>query len=114
MKYDLKENPFFLISLGAIPAAILRWQIKEIFIVNIIGCFLIGFINSLNCSQKNKLIFAFGFCGSLTTFSGWIFDLFELIKNGYYGEFLVNSLLMVLIGFVAISLGNVIAKKMIN
>ncbi len=63
------KNNYFLISIGAIPAAILRWHIDEIFIVNIVGCFVLGFLNSLSISRRYKLIFGFGFCVSCTTFS---------------------------------------------
>ena len=87
MSNFLKKNKFFLISIGAVPGALFRWQIDDIFIVNIIGCFLLGMINSLPISSRYKLIFGFGFCGSLTTFSGWSFQLFQLISNGLYKLF---------------------------
>ena len=87
-----------------------RWQIDQIFIVNIIGCFLLGFINSLPISRRYKLIFGFGFCGSLTTFSGWSFQLFKLINQGFYKLFFLNSILIVLIGFFAVGLGHLFAK----
>ena len=48
MGRDIKNNTFFLISAGAIPGSLFRWQIDEIFIVNLIGCFLLGFFNSNN------------------------------------------------------------------
>ena len=110
MKIFLKNN-FFIISIGAIPGAIWRWQIDQVFIVNIIGCFILGFINSLNISRRYKLIFAFGFCGSLTTFSGWSVQLFKLINQGFYKLFFLNSILMVMLGLLAITLGNLLAKK---
>ncbi len=114
MKIFLKHNNFFLISIGAIPAAIFRWQIDQIFIVNIIGCFLLGFINTLSISKKYKLIFGFGFCGSLTTFSGWIDQLFYLISQGLYILFLLNSILLCIFGCLAVVLGHLLAKKIIN
>ena len=110
MKVPLKNNSFFLISLGAVPAALLRWQIDQIFIVNIIGCFVLGFINSSSISKKNKLIFGFGFCGSLTSFSGWSFQLFKLISQGLYLSFFANSILLVLIGCLVFGLGHLLAK----
>ena len=110
MKIFLKNN-FFIISIGAIPGAIWRWQIDQVFIVNIIGCFILGFINSLNISRRYKLIFGFGFCGSLTTFSGWSVQLFKLINQGFYKLFFLNSILMVMLGLLAITLGNLLAKK---
>ena len=110
----LKKNKFFLISIGAVPGALFRWQIDDVFIVNIIGCFLLGMINSLPISRRYKLIFGFGFCGSLTTFSGWAFQLFKLISKGLYKLFFLNSVLIALIGFFAICLGDLFAKKVIN
>ncbi len=110
--YDFfKNNSYFLISIAAVPAAIFRWQIDEIFIVNIIGCFLIGFINALDISRKYKLIFGFGFCGSLTTFSGLSFELFEFINKGLYKLFVLNLIFFVFIGFFAVGFGHIVAKK---
>ena len=114
MNNFLNKNSLFLIAIGAVPAAIFRWIIDEIFIVNIIGCFLLGFINSTLVSRKYKLIFGFGFCGSLTTFSGWSLYLFQLIREGLYKLFFLNSFLLVLIGFLSICLGDWLAKKVIN
>tara|TARA_B100001029_G_scaffold173015_1_gene171387 strand:- start:264 stop:605 length:342 start_codon:yes stop_codon:yes gene_type:complete len=108
------KNNFILISIGAIPAAIIRWQIDQIFIVNIIGCFLLGFINSLPVSSKNKLIFGFGFCGSLTTFSGWSSELFIIINNGDYQLLFLNLILSVMLGIFAVCLGHLVSKKIIN
>ena len=109
-----EKNKFFIISIGAVPGAVFRWQIDNIFIVNIIGCFLLGMINSLPISSRYKLIFGFGFCGSLTTFSGWSFQLFQLISKGLYKLFFLNSILTVLIGFFAVYLGDLFGRKVIN
>ena len=114
MNNFLKNNNFILISTGAIPAAIIRWQIDRIFVANLIGCFLLGLINSLPVSRSSKLIFVFGFCGSLTTFSGWTYQLFKLINLGFYKLFFLNSVLLVLLGILAISLGHLVGKKIIN
>ena len=114
MNSFIKHNNFLIISLLAFPAAILRWQIDQILIVNIIGCFLLGFINSLTISKRYKLIFGFGFCGSLTTFSGWSFQLFELIKEGFYKLFFLNSIFIVMLGFIAVGLGHFVARKIVG
>ena len=110
----LRNNSFIIISVGAVPAAILRWQIDQIFIVNAIGCFLLGFINSLPVSRRYKLIFGFGFCGSLTTFSGLSFQLYKLINQGFYKLFFLNSILILTIGLLSVGLGHLLAKKIIN
>ncbi|MBW3042859.1 fluoride efflux transporter FluC [Prochlorococcus marinus] len=110
----LKKNSFFLISIGAVPSAIIRWQIDNILIVNIIGCFLLGFINSLPIAKRYKLIFGFGFCGSLTTFSGWSLKLVQLINQGFYKLFFFNSILIVIFGLFSVAIGHFLAKKIIN
>ena len=112
MHIFIKNNTFFLISIGAIPGALLRWQIDEIFIVNLLGCFLLGFFNSLSISKRYKLIFGIGLCGSMTTFSGWSFHLYELLSQGLYKLFLLNSVSVVMLGFFAICLGHVFAMKL--
>ena len=112
MSKDIKKNPFFLISLGAILGALFRWQIDEIFIVNLIGCFLLGFFNSLDILKRYKLILCVGFCGSMTTFSGWSYHLYKLLNQGLYKLFLLNSISIVLMGVLAIGLGHIIAKKL--
>ena len=114
MNSFLKRNDFFIVSIGAIPATIFRWQIDQIFTVNIIGCFLLGFVNSLPVSRKYKLIFGFGFCGSLTTFSGLSFQLYKLINQGFYKLFFLNSILILTIGLLSVGFGHLLAKKIIN
>ena len=112
MGIDIKNNTFFLISFGAILGALFRWQIDEIFIVNLIGCFLLGFFNSVDISKRYKLTLNVGLCASMTTFSGWSSHLYKLLNQGLYKLFLLNSLSIVLIGIVFIGLGHIFAKKL--
>ena len=112
MGIDIKNNTFFLISLGAILGALFRWQIDEIFIVNLIGCFLLGFFNSLAIPKRYKLTLGVGLCGSMTTFSGWSFHLYKLLSQGLYKLFLFNSISIVLMGVLAVRLGDIFAKKL--
>ena len=114
MNRFLTNNNFVLISISAVFGVLIRWQIDQIVIVNTIGCFLLGFINSIPISRKYKLIFGFGFCGSLTTFSGWSSQLFKLINQGFYKLFFLNSILIVMLGLLSVSLGHLIAKKIVN
>ena len=111
MNSFLKKNKYLLISIGAIPGAIFRWQIDDVFLVNTLGCFLLGFMNAIPVKRTYKLIIGFGFCGSLTTFSGWSFHLFQLISEGLYKMFFLNSVLTVLIGLFTICLGDFFAKN---
>ena len=111
MNIDIKNNSFFLISIGALPGALIRWQINEIFLANLIGCFLLGFFNSLAFSKRYKLSLGVGLCGSMTTFSGWSAHLHNLLSQGLYKLFLFNSISIVLIGVFAMGLGHMFGKK---
>ena len=112
MRFDIKKDSFFLISIGAIPGALIRWQIDEIFLVNLIGCFFLGFFNSLAIAKKYKLTLGVGLCGSLTTFSGLSYKLHNLLSQGMHKLFLFNSISIVLMGIVAICLGHFFAEKL--
>ena len=111
MNINNKMKKFIYISIGAIPAVILRWHLDEFYIVNTIGCFLIGLFNSLSLASKYKLIFCIGFCGSLTTFSGWILRIYTLIFDGFYIQALWITISMVIVAFFAVFLGNISAHK---
>tara|TARA_Y100001968_G_C19167342_1_gene623909 strand:+ start:270 stop:614 length:345 start_codon:yes stop_codon:yes gene_type:complete len=107
----IKKNTFVMISIGAIPGALIRWQIDQIFIVNIVGCFFLGFFNSLTIPKKYKLTLGVGLCGSMTTFSGWSSHLNNLLIKGSYKLFLVQSISAVLVGIFFVGLGHIFAKN---
>ena len=96
---------FLLISAGSILGSLFRWKIDNIFFVNILGCLIFGFINNLQISRKMKLFFCFSFCGSLTTFSGWILELLNILNEGFYFLFFLRVSLFLVIGYFAIYFG---------
>ena len=100
---------FLLISAGSILGSLIRLQIDSIFFVNILGCLIFGFINNLQISRKIKLFFCFSFCGSLTTFSGWILDLLNILNKGLYLLFFIRVSLFLVIGYFAMYLGYLIS-----
>ena len=110
IKKSLK-NEFFIISIGSIIGALVRWKFDDIFVVNNIGCFLLGFVNNLSLSRKIKLLLGFSFCGSLTTFSSWIFKLFNLLQKGLFADFLKILSLSLITGYLLIFAGYKIAGK---
>ena len=103
---------FFVISAGSILGSLIRWKINNIFFVNILGCFIFGFINNLYVSKKIKLFLCFSFCGSLTTFSGWILDLLNILNKGLYFLFFLRVSLFLVIGYFAIYLGYLISNNL--
>lgn len=69
------------------------------FIVNLLGCFLIGFFSGLpyanfGLSPQAKLLLTTGFCGGFTTFSTFMNENLTLLNGGnnlYFFLYLVGS-----------------------
>ncbi len=85
------------------------------FIVNIIGCFLIGLIigalsHHTEVSPSWKLLLVTGFCGGYTTFSAFAFENFTLIQNNNHLVFLLYLGLSIFIGILAVWLGVIITR----
>ena len=82
---ELQE--LFLVALGAVPGALLRWQVAlhgfdRHLLVNVLGAALLGLLAGLPAAPRRQLLIGIGFCGSLTTFSSWILDAMQLISAG--------------------------------
>ncbi|MBA4371777.1 MAG: fluoride efflux transporter CrcB [Thermodesulfovibrio sp.] len=86
------------------------------FVINISGSFLIGLIMPLFTERfmvnpQWRLFFAVGFLGAYTTFSTFEFETNGLIRDGEWTLAALNAAGSVLAGFVALKLGDVIAKS---
>ena len=71
--------------------------------VNLVGCFLIGlamyaYLQRGETDNRLRLFFVAGFLGSLTTFSAFGFDTFELLRDGSPGLAIANVLTNVVFG----------------
>lgn len=85
------------------------------FLINIIGCFLIGFlyiifVEKIQSTNPLKLLLTVGFCGSLTTFSTFSAELFEMIQNQQFLHASLYAVLSVIIGCVAVYFGGSCAR----
>ena len=80
------------------------------FIVNIIGCLIIGFI--LGASMKGNLlskdqilILSTGFCGGFTTFSAFTLENHGLLQSGQLLHFSFYTLSSIAVGVLAVVMG---------
>ncbi len=85
------------------------------FLVNIVGCLLIGVIIGLSfknnfLSENQTLLLSTGFCGGFTTFSTFALEKHALLGDGQFGYFILYTLSSITIGILAVALGLWLAK----
>lgn len=85
------------------------------FAVNIAGCFILGvlfavFVDRPEVNTSLKLALTAGFCGGLTTFSTFSFEMFEMLKNAQYLQVSVYLILSLAAGLAAVWIGVSCAK----
>ena len=78
--------------------------------VNVSGCFLIGFLDTLFeekflLSPNVRLLLLAGFCGAYTTFSTFMLETANLLKDGENGRAFLNVAASIVVGFVVFRLG---------
>ncbi len=89
-----------------------------IFIINIIGCFIIGVVYALSekgnfLSAEMRLFLTVGFCGGFTTFSTFAYDNLMLLKDNSIGLLLLNVLGSITIGVLAVYGGIIFIRSII-
>ena len=120
---------YFIIGIGGFFGAVCRYMVAlwigqkwgrtfplGTFVVNISGSFLIGllmsfFTEKFMVSPQVRLFLVVGFLGAYTTFSTFEYETGNLLKDGEWSIALANVILSVIAGFVALKLGEIIAKS---
>jgi fluoride exporter len=116
-------KPLLLVFFGGGVGSVLRYLVSKAlnsyypnfylgtFLVNVLGCLLIGIIFSLTLranflSQQQVLLLATGFCGGFTTFSAFALESQFLLKDfswlqmGFYvGTSIILGISAVALGF---------------
>ena len=81
------------------------------FLINIVGCLLIGMLYALGekgniLTSPTRLLLITGFCGGFTTFSTFAFENMNFLRTGDNLCFILYSVGSVLLGILAVYLGN--------
>ncbi len=85
------------------------------FIINVSGSFVIGLLMTLLAERFTenpqwRLLLVVGFLGGYTTFSSFEYETGKLVTDGEFMYAVLNVVLSVTAGFVALKLGDVLAK----
>ncbi|MCR5600384.1 MAG: fluoride efflux transporter CrcB [Ruminococcus sp.] len=86
------------------------------FIVNIVGCFMIGLAAALTLKQFSDsprlvLFLKVGICGGFTTFSSFALETGELMEKGSYITASAYVILSVAVGIAALFAAQFLAEK---
>ena len=79
-------------------------------LVNLIGCFLIGFLAAASeekflLGPHARILLMVGFCGAFTTFSTFMLETANLMKDGEMLKVFLNVAVSVVVGFLIFRLG---------
>lgn len=85
------------------------------FVVNVVGCFLIGIFFGLAekmhvLSPSMNVFLITGFCGGFTTFSSFSDDIYLLIQNRHWTAFGLYLGLSIVLGIIMVWIGRGLIK----
>jgi CrcB protein len=118
----------FIIGIGGFVGAVSRYGLAlwigqrwgrtfplGTFVINVSGSFLIGLLMTVMAERFTvnpqwRLLLVVGFLGAYTTFSTFEYETGALLKDGEWAFAMLNIILSVVVGFIALKLGEVIAK----
>ena len=107
---QLELQELLLVGVGAVPGALLRWQLAlylwdQNLLVNLLGAALLGLLAGLPAAPRRQLLLGIGFCGSLTTFSSWMLAAMKPLSSGDWASALGLIGLTLGLGLGAAGLG---------
>ena len=106
-----KKNLIILLFISYI-ATFLRFYINNNILVSTIGSFIYGFVIARKISNSEKEILLSGFCSCLTSFSGFILILYQLLIKGYYFKLFFYLNFIVIFNLLIMYFGYSISRKM--
>ncbi len=116
----MRLDSLALVGVGGFLGAIARYGVGTIisnrwgtswpygiFLINITGCFMIGFFLTFTTERVAvheawRFLFPVGFVGAYTTFSTYEYETVRLIESGAWGRALSYVLLSTLVGFASV------------
>jgi CrcB protein len=107
----MKIKIWTYILLACYVAIFLRFFINNNFIVSIIGSLFFGFFIDKRLSYYQKKIFLNGFFSCFTSFSGFIFFLYQIFNQGDWIKSIILCNLIIIINLFVMHFGFWISRK---
>ena len=107
----MKIKNFIYILIASYVGAFLRLFIDNNFIISMVGSFFFGFIISKRLSYSAEKILLSGFFSCFTSFSGFIYFLYQILNQGDLIKFIVFLNLIIILNLFVMFLGFWISRK---
>ncbi len=125
----MKPSTLLFVGVGGFFGSIARYVVNTLvtnrwgeswpfgtFVINISGCFLIGFFLTLTTeryavNEAWRFVFPIGFVGAYTTFSTFEYETVRLVQSGAWARALSYVGLSTVVGFGAVLLATWVARR---
>ena len=107
----MNKKFFIKLLLVAYFATFLRYFLNNILLVSLIGSFVYGFVAGRKIKKEKKELLLFGFCSCFTSFSGFIYFLYQIIIQGNYYKFIFYLNLFVILNLIIMYIGLLLSRK---
>ena len=107
----MKKKNYIYIFLACYVATFLRILINNNLIVSIIGSLFFGFVIAKKVSYLKEKIILGGFFSCFTSFSGFIYFLYEILNQGDWIKFIIFFNLIIILNIFTMYFGFWISRK---
>jgi len=107
----MRKSSYIYILLACYVATFLRLFINNNFVISIIGSFLVGFFINRRLSHSTEKILLSGFFSCFTSFSGFIYFLYEMLNQGDFMKFIFWFNFIIILNLFIMYLGFWISRK---
>ena len=107
----MKNKSYIYILLSCYLATYLRLLINNNFIISIIGSLFLGFVIAKRLSYSKEKIILSGFFSCFTSFSGFIYFLFNILNKGEWIKFIILFNSIIILNLFSMYFGFWISRK---
>ena len=107
----MKIKNYIYILLAWYLGTFLRLFIDNNLIISILGSFFVGFIISKRLSYSSEKVLLSGFCSCFTSFSGFVYFLYNIFNQGDLKKFIILLNLIIIVNLFTMYFGFWISRK---